>query len=34
MAWTTPGTAVTGAIATAAFWNTNARDKSKRERAC
>lgn len=26
MAWSTPGTAVTGATATAAFWNANVRD--------
>lgn len=26
MAWTTPGTAVSGATATAAFWNANVRD--------
>lgn len=26
MAWSTPGTAVTGATATAAFWNQNVRD--------
>lgn len=26
MAWTTPGTAVAGATATAAFWNANVRD--------